>query len=431
MPFRRALGKPHASGTPGEDRRQVLAFRRIAWPLDEDHLRAMAETSGRFDVAIVGGGPAGIAAALIAHKAGRRSVLFAPPAKFPPGRTAALLGGSIDFLSELGIWEAVSPHAEAITTIRLVDATSRLIRAPEATFYASEVGLQAFGFNIPNGDLVDVLYRHAQAMPELTIVPAPVESIAPGEDEVLLSTNDERFTARLVVAADGARSLAREAAGIRVKTWGYRQSTLVATLAVRFPHQGASTEFHTENGPFTLVPLPGDRMSLVWVDRPNEIERALRLSDAELSREVEERARSIHGAMTLDSKPAVFPLSAALAVRFAARRIVLVGEAAHVFPPIGAQGLNLGFRDVRALKHLLVRHPADPGSPAALQAYHAARQGDVRTRTLAVDLLNRSLLTDFLPVQLTRGVGLAMASSIPVLRRTLIRQGLAEDRSVL
>ena len=130
--------------------------------------------------------------------------------------------------------------------------------------------------------------------------------------------------------------------------------------------------------------------------------------------------------MRLDSKPAVFPLSAALADRFAARRIVLVGEAAHLFPPIGAQGLNLGFRDVRRLRHVLARHACDPGSPAALQAYHEARQADVRTRTLAVDLLNRSLLTDFLPVQLARGVGLALASSVPVLRRALIRQGLAQ-----
>jgi 2-octaprenyl-6-methoxyphenol hydroxylase len=236
------------------------------------------------------------------------------------------------------------------------------------------------------------------------------------------------YSARLVVAADGARSLAREAAAIALSRWSYRQAALVATLRIEAPHGGVSTEFHTEDGPFTLVPLPGDRVSLVWVDRPGRLAAAASLDDAALSRQVEERARSIHGAMALDSAPAVYPLHAALADRFAGRRTVLVGEAAHVFPPIGAQGLNLGFRDVAALRRVLARFRGDPGAPDALQAYHAARQGDVRSRTLAVDLLNRSLLTDFLPVQAVRGLALGLASSVPLIRRALIRQGLASGR---
>ena len=385
------------------------------------------ETLGaaRFEVAVVGGGAAGFAAAIAACKAGRRTILFAPPASFPPGRTAALLGGSIEFLSDLDVWPALAQHAAPITAIRLVDATSRLIRAPEAIFHASEIGLPAFGYNVPNGDLVDALKRHAESVEGLTLIAAPVDNVAPGDDEVLVAVGKETFAARLVVAADGARSLARDAAGVKVKTWGYRQSAIVATFSIQFPHQGVSTEFHTEHGPFTLVPLEGDRVSLVWVDRPERAEWALGLSDADFSSAVEERAHAIHGAMRLDSKPAVFPMSAALAERFAKRRVALVGEAAHLFPPIGAQGLNLGFRDVRALWHVLVRHPADPGSPGALQAYHEARQEDVRTRTFAVDLLNRSLLTDFLPVQIARGLSLALVSSVPILRRALMRQGMA------
>jgi 2-octaprenyl-6-methoxyphenol hydroxylase len=382
----------------------------------------------RFEVAVVGGGAAGFAAAIASAKAGRSTVLFAPPATFPPGRTAALLGGSIDFLSDLGVWPALEAHAEPITGIRLADATARLIRAPEANFHASEVGLAAFGYNVPNGDLVDALRHQTASISSLTLVEALAEEIAPGEDDVHLVAAGERFAARLVAAADGARSLAREAAGIKVRTWSYPQSALVATLEIRHPHQGVSTEFHTEHGPFTLVPLKGKRVSLVWVDTPERTDWALALSEAAFSEAVEERARSIHGAMRVDSAPAVFPLSAALAESFAARRIVLVGEAAHLFPPIGAQGLNLGFRDVRGLSHVLKRHPTDPGSAQALQAYQEARQADVRTRTLAVDLLNRSLLTDFLPVQLLRGVGLAAVSSVPLLRRALMRQGLALGR---
>lgn len=389
-------------------------------------LRRMARSEDtRFDVAVVGGGPAGLAAALTAAIGGFRTILFAPPATFPPGRTAALLHGSIGLLSELDVWPALLRHAAPLTAIRLVDAMKRLVRAPEVTFYAAEIGLPAFGHNIPNGDLVDGLRRHAEAFEELTLVAAPVEEISHEDEWVELRTGENAFSARLVVAADGARSLAREAAGIRVRRWTYAQSALVATLAIQHSHQGVSTEFHTENGPFTLVPLPGDRVSLVWVDRPEAAERAASLSDDNFSRAVETRVHSIHGAMRLDSRPALFPLGAALADRFSARRTVLVGEAAHLFPPIGAQGLNLGFRDVAALRQVLSRHRDDPGSPAALAAYHDARHVDVRSRTLAVDLLNRSLLTDFLPVQAARGLGLALASSVPVLRHFLMRQGMA------
>ena len=382
-----------------------------------------------FDVAVVGGGATGFAAALTAAIGGFRTILFAPPAAFPPGRTAALLQGSIDILSDIDVWPALIRHAAPLRAIRIVDATKRLIRAPESTFYASEIGLAAFGFNVPNGELVDALRRHAEAFAELTIVAAPVSAVVHDDRQVMLHAGDEIFPARLVVAADGSRSLAREAAGISVRSWTYRQAALVATFAVQYPHGGVSTEFHTEAGPFTLVPLPGNRVSLVWVDRPDRAELSAALDDAALSRLVEERAGSIHGAMQLDSAPALFPLRAALADRFAARRTMLIGEAAHLFPPIGAQGLNLGFRDVAAFRRVLARHRGDPGEPAAIESYHTARQTDVRSRTLAVDLLNRSLLPDFLPVQAARGFGLALVSSVPLIRRALMRQGLAGSRA--
>jgi 2-octaprenyl-6-methoxyphenol hydroxylase len=378
-----------------------------------------------FEVAVVGGGATGFTAALSAAIGGFRTVLFAPPASFPPGRTAALLQGSIDLLAALDVWPALLRHAAPLRGIRIVDSTKRLIRAPEATFHASEIGLAAFGFNIPNGHLVDILRRHAEAFDNLTVIETPVTNVAFESDRVLLHTSEAVFPARLVVAADGSRSLVREAAGIAVRNWSYAQAALVGTFAVERSHGGVSTEFHTESGPFTLVPLPGDKMSLVWVDRPERAEASAALREEALSRLVEERALCIHGAMRATSAPAVFPLRAALAERFAARRTVLVGEAAHLFPPIGAQGLNLGFRDIAALRRVLTRHHSDPGAPAALAAYHAARQADIRTRTIAVDLLNRSLLTDFLPMQAVRGVGLALASSVPVLRRALMRQGLA------
>lgn len=392
----------------------------------------MAEDNERAcDVAVVGGGATGFAAAICAAQSGLRTVIFAPPAQFPPGRTAALLHGSIELLSALDVWPLVESQAAPLNAIRLVDATKRLIRAPETTFYASEIGLSAFGYNVPNGALVAALRQRAEALDAVTIVEAPVQGIAHEEGRTRLATDDGRFFARLVVAADGARSHARKAAGIAVRRWTYPQSALVATLTIEHPHGATSTEFHTEHGPFTLVPLPGDRVSLVWVDNPKIVQRALALENDALSRAVKARAHAIHGAMQLDSQPAIIKLSAALAERFAARRTMLVGEAAHLFPPIGAQGLNLGFRDVAALRRILKRHRHDPGGSEALERFHAMRQTDIRTRTYAVDLLNRSLLTDFLPVQASRALGLTLAGAVSPLRKFLMRQGVAGRSNAL
>lgn len=377
-----------------------------------------------FEVAVVGGGAAGFAAALTAAIGGFRTVIFAPPAEFPPGRTAALLEGSVRLLSELDVWPALAQHVAPLRAIRLVDATRRLIRAAEVTFHASEVGLPAFGYNVPNARLLEGLRRHAESFDLISVRGEPVDRIEIDGDRVRLLAGGFTFTARLLVAADGAHSLARAAAGIRVRRWTYPQAALVGTFTITHQHQGVSTEFHTEKGPFTLVPLPGQRVSLVWMDDPQALRGAMELPAERLSRLVEERARSIHGAMHADSKPALFPLGAALADRFAAKRTILVGEAAHLFPPIGAQGLNLGLRDVASLRQALHRHRRDPGAPSAIAGYHEARSADVRLRTLAVDLMNRSLLTDFLPVQLLRSAGLGLAAGIPALRKTLMYQGL-------
>ncbi|WP_376769167.1 FAD-dependent monooxygenase [Neoaquamicrobium sediminum] len=231
-------------------------------------------------------------------------------------------------------------------------------------------------------------------------------------------------SARLAVAADGRMSPAREAAGIAVSAGSTGQSALVLDFAHARPHNDTSTEFHTEDGPFTLVPLSGQRSSLVWVTRPHRAEELVRLSDDELSLIVEERMQSMLGRVTVEPGRQVFPLSSALPRRFAANRVALVGEAAHIFPPIGAQGLNLGIRDVESLLDTAMRHSDDPGSPAALSAYDRRRRPDILARSSAVNMLNRSLLSDMLPVQLMRTAGLSLLGAAPPLRALFMREGL-------
>ena len=202
---------------------------------------------------------------------------------------------------------------------------------------------------------------------------------------------------------------------------------LACNVAHTRPHRDTSTEFHTEAGPFTVVPLPGQRSSLVWVTPPAEASGLADLSDDELSAEIERRSHSILGKIVVEPGRSLFPLAIETARRLAAPRVVLVGEAAHVIPPIGAQGLNLGLRDAATVGELVVeahRDGRDLGGEDLTGGYERTRRADVMTRTVGVDLLNRSLLSGFLPLQGARGLGLLLLDRIGPLRRAVMREGV-------
>ncbi len=237
---------------------------------------------------------------------------------------------------------------------------------------------------------------------------------------------------RLVVGADGQRSLCRAAAGIGTERRAYPQTALTLNLAHERPHQDAATEFHTESGPFTLVALPGRRSSLVWVLDPERAAEWSAAGHAELSAEIERRAHSIFGAVRVERGRGMFPLAVETADSFGRARIALVGEAVHVVPPIGAQGLNLGLRDAATLAELVAeaqRQHLDVGSPSLLTRYDAQRRADATSRRIAIDLLNRSLLSDFIPVQGVRGLSLFLVDRIGPLRRALMREGVTPAAS--
>jgi 2-octaprenyl-6-methoxyphenol hydroxylase len=376
-------------------------------------------------VAVVGGGPAGLIAAIALKSAGVDVLLIAPTPE-ESHRTTALLAGSVTALTTLGVWEACNPHAARLAAIRIIDDTRRLLRAPEVHFNATEIGLDAFGYNIENRHLVAALTARAE---HLNIARRTDMALAITSDaaSVTIKFADGAARVRLVVGADGAHSLCRKAAGIGSDRRAYPQTALTLNLAHVRPHDDTSTEFHTERGPFTLVPLPGQRSSLVCVlDAPSAAALAA-MSDADLSAEIERRAHSLLGRMTVEPGRGVFPLAIETAHSFARARIALIGEAAHVVPPIGAQGLNLGLRDAATLAELVAdahRQNADVGSPALLARYEAMRRADTVSRRIAVDLLNRSLLTDFLPVHGMRGLSLYLVDRIGPLRRTLMREGV-------
>jgi 2-octaprenyl-6-methoxyphenol hydroxylase len=378
------------------------------------------------EVGVVGGGPAGLTAAIALASAGVETALVSPPPR-PDNRTTALLMGSVTALRTLGVWERCRSEAAPLRAMRIVDATARLLRAPEVTFSAAEIGCEAFGYNIENRHLAAALAAHAAELPALARIDdaAQAVDIADAGATIRLAGGD-RVRARLVVAADGRNSLCRTAAGIALRTSTYPQTALTMNLGHARPHRDVSTEFHTESGPFTLVPLPARRSSLVWVTEPAEADRIRALPELELGEEIERRSHSILGKIALEPGRGVFPLAAETATRFGARRVALIGEAAHVVAPIGAQGLNLGLRDAATIGELAVaahRDGRDVGEVS--ERYDRLRRADVTGRTLAVDLLNRSLLADFLPLQGARGLGLFLAERIGPLRRALMREGVS------
>jgi 2-octaprenyl-6-methoxyphenol hydroxylase len=384
------------------------------------------------EVAIVGGGPAGLTAAIALASAGIETVLIA--LRHPPDhRTSALLAGSVAALETLGVWEACAGQAAPLRTLRIVDATSRLIRAPEVRFTADEIGLDAFGQNIENRHLVAALDGRAAAVESLIRIESEAVAVESRDSDVVVSTKDgDTVTACVVIGADGRRSLCRAAAGIDSRGRTYPQTALTFNLAHSRPHRDTSTEFHTEQGPFTLVPLPGNRSSLVCVVSPREAEHLQALDEEELNNEIEQRSHSILGKITIEHGRGVFPLAVETVQCFGRHRIALVGEAAHLVPPIGAQGLNLGLRDAATIGELVVtarRDGGDIGDDMMLGRYDALRRADVQSRTLAVDLLNRTLLSDFLPAQSARGLSFYLLDRIGPLRRAAMREGVSPRMS--
>lgn len=388
--------------------------------------------SGRnidFDVAVVGTGLAGLATALSLAATTRSVCLIGPfgqAERSKDQRTSALFKASLTLLDRIGVLDLCRDGMAPLAAIRVIDDTGRLLRAPEMLFDAKEIGEHQFGANLQNDALARAAATKVSQTPSIRIIDTrAVTAITPAADHVKLETEDgATIFCRLVAGADGRKSLARSAAGLVPKTWDHGQAAVVATFAHSRPHESISNELHRPAGPLTTVPLPGLASSLVWVETPARAAELTSMTDKEFCDELEARLAGILGRLSNLSPRASFPLSSLSTSPLASNRIALIGEAGHAFPPIGAQGLNLGLRDAAEIADCVGDSPADPGAPDVLAAYDRGRRLDVWSRTAAVDLLNFSLISSVVPVQMARTAGIHAINAVGPLRRLLMREGM-------
>ncbi len=389
-----------------------------------------------YDIVVSGGGIAGMAAAAAFGSKGY-SVLCVDPTppimtEADPGadlRSTAFLQPSISVLEHAGLWARFQAHAMPLQVMRIVDAGGE-DPTPRVShdFNASDISDQPFGWNLPNWLLKRECAARLDELPNVTFRPGiGTHRLTTRETAALVRLSDgTTVEARLLIAADGRNSPMRQALGIPVRTTRFGQKALAFAVAHPMPHDNVSTEIHRSGGPFTFVPLP-DRdglpcSAIVWMETGPELARLAALPQDAFEDEMNTRSCGVFGPLTLASRLTVWPIISQIAERFHGERTALMAEAAHVVPPIGAQGLNMSLADLSALIELAT--PEGLGGQAMLSAYHRRRYPDVALRVAGVGMLNRVSMIHAQPLRDARAKVLDMMYSASPVRRALMQMGI-------
>jgi 2-octaprenyl-6-methoxyphenol hydroxylase len=389
-------------------------------------LRATFQT----EVLIAGGGFAGLALALALRQAlgPRFAVTLVDPAlaRGEDPRASAIAAAPRRMFEALGVWAAVAPQAQAILDMVITD--SRVDDAARPVFLTFEGEIEPgepFAHMIENARLVAELAAKAAAA-GVTLVSQPVKDFTAGGAHVTVELGDgSTWSAKLLVAADGGRSRLRQRAGIAVHGWSYGQSAIVTTVAHERDHHGRAEEHFLPGGPFAILPLRGNRSSIVWTEHTADAERFVALPDAAFRDELEKRFGLHLGDIALAGPRRAYPLGLWMARSFIAARMALVGDAAHVIHPIAGQGLNMGLRDIAALAEAVVdaaRLGLDAGDATVLERYQRWRRFDTMTMGVSTDVLNRLFSNKSDALRLVRDIGLGLVDRLPPLKRMFMRE---------
>ncbi|MEM6587724.1 MAG: UbiH/UbiF family hydroxylase [Pseudomonadota bacterium] len=390
------------------------------------------------DIVVSGAGVAGLSAACVLGEAGFDVLCVDPAAPVTDRnaegadlRTTAILQPGRRVLEEAGVWGRLGDAPSALQVMRIIDAggvepAPRVVRE----FDAADISDQPFGWNVPNWLLRREMLARATQLSNVELrMSVGVSGLLTREREARVRLSDGTSArCRLVIAADGRASPVREAVGIPVRTTRHGQKALAFAVTHAQPHHNVSTEIHRSGGPFTLVPLPdhdGQPCSaVVWMERGAEAQRLADLSDAAFEAEMTTRSCGIMGPLRLASKRSVWPLMSQLAARMSCERVALIAEAAHVVPPIGAQGLNMSLADISTLLDLARADMEGLGNRAMLKAYHEARHSEVAVRVAGIDVLNRASMADDQLLRDARARGLDALYAMAPVRKMLMQLGL-------
>jgi len=387
--------------------------------------------NGRVELAVVGGGLAGLTLGIACAGAGIRVAVIdreapADMLEVPfDGRSSAIAWGSRQVLEGIGVWDKLRGEAEPILEIRVADQGSPLF----LHYDHREVGDHPLGYIVENRVLRRALLERAANLPGLShLAPLSVEAAQPAASHIAVKLSDGRsLRAELAVAADGRNSPLRKAAGIRAVEWAYPQTGIVCTVRHENPHRGVAVEHFLDSGPFAILPMTGNRSSIVWTERVEIAKRMMALNEAGFTAELARRFGDFLGKVQLEGPRWSYPLSLLHAERYSADRLALLGDAAHAIHPIAGQGLNLGIRDVAALAELIVderRLGLDLGNPGLLERYTRRRRLDSVALSAVTDGLNRLFSNSIEPVKTVRDLGLALVDRLPPVKRLLMRHAM-------
>ena len=386
----------------------------------------------RAEVVVGGAGFAGLALA-IALRQGLGdpfTVTVADPAlahaRSKDPRASAIAAAARRLFEAIGVWGAVAENAQPILDMVVTDSKLDDAARPAFLTFGGEVEEgEPFAHMIENRHLVDALAGKAKLL-GVELRATPVAGFAAGANSTEVQFADgETITARLLVGADGARSLIREQAGIATHGWNYDQSAIVTTVTHEREHNGRAEEHFLPAGPFAILPLTGRRCSIVWTETSGEADRIVALPDNEFHGELEKRFGLQLGDIEVIGPRRAFPLGLFTARTFIGERLALVGDAAHIIHPIAGQGLNMGLRDVAALAEAIAdaaRLGLDPGGPEVLERYQRWRRFDTMTMGVATDGLNRLFSNHSDALRLVRDIGLGLVERMPMLKRMFIRE---------
>ncbi|WP_112322713.1 FAD-dependent monooxygenase [Oceanibium sediminis] len=397
------------------------------------------------DILVAGGGIAGMIATACFAAAGFETTCIEPQAQAPDEgaadadlRSTAFLEPAIALLKAAGVWERLSPHATDLRIMRLADAGGETNEMREvADFDASTLGQARFGVNLPNVQIRKVLLEHLDTLPGATLLTGRkvVRATARTREMILTLDDGTQHATPLAVAADGRNSFLRQNAGIKARRWDYGQQALVFAVSHPVPHDNVSTEIHRTGGPFTLVPLP-DRggvphSAVVWMETGPKAAALAALPAEDFNRAATERSCGILGPLELATGRGRWPISSLIAERLDGPRVALVAEAAHVMPPIGAQGLNTSLGDLSDLLGLVAAARdagQDHGAHQILARYSKGRHGETLARVLGVDALNRAAMAESQGLRDLRRAGLKLLYGLRPLREGAMRAGLGAGR---